>query len=86
MSQWISNLTVEYSKANNGKAEKNTATLVNRYNDPIPGVRVRFVMPLGHSYSVSKGEIHQEFNGDQFHIVDVAVDLDATSTTEVQIF
>ena len=43
---------------------------------------MRFVMPRGHSYAVSKGEIQQVFDGDRFHIVDVSVDLDADATTK----
>jgi hypothetical protein len=82
---WILNLALTYAKTNNGSSRTNKATIVNRYNFPITGAKVRFVMPMGFSYSVSKGVVQQSFNGDKYHIVDVTVDLPANSTTVVDI-
>lgn len=77
------NLALTYEKTNNRNSHTNKATIINRYNFPITGAKVRFVMPLGSSYSVSKGAVQQSFNGDAYHIVDVPVDLAANSTTVV---
>ncbi|MCU0857451.1 MAG: NBR1-Ig-like domain-containing protein [Pontiellaceae bacterium] len=83
---WIPNVSLAYLQTNNGAFLENTATISNKYNFPITGARVRFVMPLGCSYGISHGVIAQEFDGDNFHIVDVRVDLSAASTTSVDIF
>jgi hypothetical protein len=82
---WIPNLTLTYVKENNGENRSNKATIVNRYDFPISGARVRFVMPRGYSYAVSKGTIKQAFDGGKVHVVDVAVDLGANSTTIIDI-
>ncbi len=84
-SKWILNLTLNYENNNNGTFSKNTAALVNKFDFAIPNARVRFVMPKGTTYALSKGIIKQAFNGDSFHIVDLSVDLDTNSTTVVKI-
>ncbi len=84
-SVWVYNLTLDYLYDNNGTSARNVATFVNKYDYAIPEARVRFVMPKGHVYAVSKGTIYQSFDGDMFHIVDVDVDLNANSTTLVEV-
>lgn len=85
MSVWVYNLTLDYEHENNGSSSSNTATLVNKFDYAIPNARVRFVMPKGAVYTVSKGSVYQAFDGDKYHVVDVDVDLNAASTTEVKI-
>ncbi len=84
-SEYISNLTLSYLNENNGAFGTNTATIVNKFNFPIYGARVRFVMPLGSLYAVKNGNIEQEFDGNSVHVVDVRVDLDNNSTTVIDI-
>lgn len=85
MSAWIYNLTLDYKHENNGKSSHNSATLVNKFEHAIPDARVRFVMPKGSVYSISQGSVYQAFDGDEFHIVDVDIQLDAGRTTIVEI-
>ena len=80
-----SKLKLTYSNENNGTFTDNTATIVNKFDFPIDGARVRFVMPKGVLYDVSNLNVTQEFDGDDYHIVDARVDLKALSTTEVKI-
>ncbi len=84
-SVWIYNLTLNFAHDNDGTASINTATLVNRFDFPIPDARVRFVMPKGAVYGVSAGAVEQQFDGDWFRIVDVSIDLNANSSTTVNI-
>lgn len=84
-SVWIDNLTLDYAHDNNGSVSSNIATLVNKFDYAIPDARVRFIMPKGDVYTVSRGSIYQSYDGDAFHIVDVDVDLEANSTTTVEI-
>lgn len=85
MSVWVYNLTLNYEHDNNGSLSSNTATLVNKFDYAIPDARVRFIMPKGAVYTVSQGSVYQAFDGDEYHVVDVDVDLNAASTTEVKI-
>lgn len=80
-SVWKYNLTLVYANNNDGTASCNTATLVNKFDFPIPDARVRFVMPKGPVYAVSTGTIEQQFDGDAYRIVDVSIDLNPNSTT-----
>jgi len=80
-----SKLKLTYSEANDGSQGTNTATIVNKFNFPVSGARVRFVMSQGSTYAVSHGEIVQAFDGDVVHVVDVRVDLAANSTTSIGI-
>lgn len=80
-----SKLKLSYSRENNGTFTDNTAIIVNKFDFPIEGARVRFVMPKGVLYDVSNLIVTQEFDGDNYHIVDAKVDLKALSTTEVKI-
>ncbi len=79
-------LKLAYSKANDGANSDNLGTIVNNFAYAIPDASIRFVMPKGFNYSISRGRITQEFDGTDFHIVDVRVDLPANSTTLVNIF
>lgn len=84
-SPFIHRLTLEYANANEGTSQTNTATLVNKFDVGFPRARVRFVMPKGVKYTVSKGTIEQAFDGDSVHVVDVRVAIDANSTTAIEI-
>ena len=80
-----SKLKLSYSNQNNGSFIENTATIENKFEFPIENARVRFVMPKGILYDVSNLNVTQEFDGDNYHIVDAIVDLKALSTTEIKI-
>lgn len=82
---WEPNLKLTYSNENNGTSGTNTATIVNKFTFPIIGAKVRFVVPLGYSYTVTNGTKEQEFDGTSVHVVDVSFDLDANSTKVVGI-
>jgi hypothetical protein len=84
-STWVPNLELTYSQSNNGAAFTNSAQIVNRYGFPIYGAKVRFVMPKGAVYVISNGTIEQQFDGHQYHVVDVRIDVDANSTAVVEI-
>ena len=78
-------LSLSFLKANDGSSSSNTATFINKFDFPIEAARVRFVMPIGNVYSVSKGKIDQSFNGTSVQVVDVSVNLEANTTTVVEI-
>ncbi len=78
-------LKLSYSKSNDGSNSDNIGTIVNDFTYEITGARIRFVMPKGSTYVVTGGTIVQEFDGTDFHIVDVSYDLDAKSTKTVRI-
>tara|TARA_B100000809_G_scaffold49858_1_gene44828 strand:+ start:4533 stop:7361 length:2829 start_codon:yes stop_codon:yes gene_type:complete len=78
-------LKLTYSNLNDGVSTSNSATIVNDFEFPIEGARVRFVLSKGYAYIVTNGTITQQFDGDNFHIVDLSVDLNAGSTTVVSI-
>jgi hypothetical protein len=82
---WRLNLKRTYSKANNGKTTDNIAILVNKFSVDFPAAKVRFVMPKGHTYAVSSGTIEQQFDGNQYRVVDVSLPLHANSTGKVTI-
>ena len=82
---WVRNLTLDFENDNDGHTYENTATLVNRFNFPILGARVRFIMPKGYDYKITNGIINQEFVGNEFSIIDVSLDLEANSTAQVRI-
>ena len=79
-------LKLTYANANDGTSETNVATIVNKFNFPIAGARVRFVVPKGGPYYVTNATIKQEFDGTNFHIIDATYNLPATSTTVVNLF
>lgn len=78
-------LTLKYLTANNGSYATNTATIINKFDFPIEEAKVRFVMQLGNSYSVSKGKIEQSFKGASVQVVDVSLNLEPNSATVVAI-
>ena len=84
-SLWRPKLTLTYAKANDGTSKANTATLVNKFGIAFPRARVRFIMPKGASYTVSKGTIEQQFDGDSVRVVDVCVAIKANSKTTIKI-
>ena len=79
-------LKLTYSKTNDGSNSDNTATIVNKFNFPITGARVRFVVPKGNPYYLKNATITQEFDGTNFHIIDANYDLEANSTYIVSLF
>jgi hypothetical protein len=78
-------LKLSFTDANDGTNATNTVTIVNKLSFPIVGASVRFIMPLGSFYSVTKGEIEQAFDGNSVHIVDVRIDLEANSENVIDI-
>ena len=82
---WVPYLKLTWSNENNGTSGTNTATIDNKFNFPITGARVRFVVPKGYAYNITNGAKEQEFDGTSVHVVDVTVDLAANSTTEISI-
>jgi len=78
-------LVLTYAQPNDGKNTMNTATIVNKFNFGIENARVRFVMPLGTKYSISKGKIEQAFDGDSVHVVDVNLNLEPNSSNTIDI-
>jgi len=84
-SLWKHKLTLTYAKDNNGSSLTNTATLTNKFDVAFPRARVRFIMPKGVKYKVSKGIITQQFDGDSVRVVDVRVPVKAAGTTTIKI-
>jgi len=82
-STWELNLTLSFSHDNDGSTAENTATIVNHFDFPIMGARVRFVLPIGVDYQIVNGTIYQQFQGDEYQIVDVNTDVPANSTKVV---
>lgn len=78
-------LKLSYSKSNDGSSSDNVGTIVNDFTYVITDARIRFVVPKGNTYFVTGGTIAQEFDGTNFHIVDVTYDLSANSTKTVSI-
>jgi hypothetical protein len=83
-SSWESNLTLSYSKTNDGSSSENTAIIVNKFNFPIEGARVRFVMSK-ETYKVSEGNIYQIIENDTLNVIDVRVDVEPNSTILIKI-
>jgi len=84
-STWVPNLRMTFSTANDGSIDTNIATIENKFSFPILGAKVRFVVPKGQTYAATNGTIDQEFDGTQFHIIDVLTDVAANSTSQVYI-
>lgn len=84
-SLWKLKLTIDYTTPNSGTSLENTATITNKFDFPIDDARVRFVMPKGSSYQISDGSITQEFEGDDFYIIDATIDVEANSTASIYI-
>lgn len=86
VSTWVPNLILTYASANSGTVTSNTAIIVNKFDFDITGAKVRFVVPKGNNYAVTGGTITQEFKGTDYHIVDVATNLNANSSTAIKIY
>jgi hypothetical protein len=84
-STWVTNLKLTYTAANDGTSASNSATIENKFSFPITGAKVRFALPKGYNYAITNGTIEQEFDGTSVHVVDVIVNLEANSTTTVEI-
>ncbi len=78
-------LTLSFSNSNDGLSATNSATIINNFDFSIEGARVRFVMPLGKKYKVSNGKIEQAFDGSSVNVVDVLINLQPESTTQIKI-
>lgn len=78
-------LRLSYAEPNDGSFATNSATIVNNFDFPIEGAKVRFVMPLGRKYRVSNGKVEQAFDGTSVHVVDVRIDLKPNSTIQIKI-
>ncbi len=81
---WVPMLQLSFARENQGGSSSNTATLTNKYDFPLTGARVRFVMKKG-SYAVTAGLIEQTLENDSVSVLDVSVDLPPRSTTTVSI-
>jgi hypothetical protein len=84
-STWVTNLEIKYSAANDGMNASNSATINNKFPFAIEGAKVRFAVPKGLNYRITNGTIEQEFEGTTVYVVDVTVNLNANSITQVDI-
>lgn len=85
---WVRKLELNYTNNNNGSASSNTGSIINRHNFALEDAKIRFVMAGGATYSVtgSGAVIKQQFTADNGDIVvDVAVDVPANTTVNVDI-
>ncbi len=82
---WVRNLKLSFSNSNNGTQDSTTATIDNKFNFSIDKAKIRFVVPKGNTYTVTNGNIIQEFNGTNYYIVDVATDVNANTIKTVSI-
>ncbi len=84
-SQFRPKLTLDFSKPNDGSSSNNTATLVNNFGLGFPDGKIRFIMPKGFYYTINKGSVEQQFDGNDVTVVDVRIPLKSNSTTVVNI-
>ena len=84
-SAWRPRLTLTYMQPNDGSAPINMATLVNRFDVGFPRARIRFVMPRGFSYAVTRGIVEQAFEGDSVCVLDVRLSVEADSTNRISV-
>ncbi len=84
---WELNYELSYAKSNNGSYTDNTATIRNDFDFPFEGASVRFVMEKGNQYEITQGTgyIEQQFDGDEFRIVDVKFDVPAGTSSTIGI-
>jgi len=82
---WVPNLTLEFQNKNDGSFFENTATITNKFDFPILGAKIRFIMPLGYDFRVDNATVSQEFDGDAFRVIDVTLDVDASSSSDVYV-
>lgn len=77
-------LRVEFTQANDGTAEGNTARITNETTVRFPGARLRLVMEAGR-YEVTGGQVLQAFDSDDgaLRVIDVQVEVPPRSETVV---
>lgn len=74
----VMNLTLVYKRENRGKQKSNEVLITNKFDVDLPSCHVRFVMIKG-EYKVSEGTIYQVIETPEFSVLDVNVDIDASS-------
>jgi hypothetical protein len=84
-STWVTNLKLTYTAANDGTSASNSAIIDNKFPFAIEGAKIRLVVPKGYKYHITNGTIEQEFEGTSVYVMDVIVNLEANSTTQVEI-
>jgi len=84
-STWVPRLKSTYASANDGTSSSNSVTVENKFPFPVMGGKIRFVVPKGSSYSATNGVVIQSFDGDNVHVVDVAFDVAANTSTTVYV-
>jgi acetyl esterase/lipase len=84
-SDWKPKLTLSFDKPNDGRSAVNTAILTNRFDTGFPEARIRFLVPKGAMYTITKGTVEQQFEGDTVCVVDVRVEVRPNSETTVRI-
>jgi hypothetical protein len=78
-------LSLSFAKANDGTVAGNSATIVNKFDFPIEGAKVRFVVPAGFRYKISNGTVEQAFDGASVHVIDVLANLEPNSITHIDV-
>ncbi len=78
------NLTLDFSRPNDGSATGNTAIIKNDLNIGLPDCHIRFIMKKG-NYRVNNGEIYQVIASGSLSVVDVRVDVVPMEKNEVKI-
>ena len=78
-------LTLDFKMPNDGAVINNTASIVNKFGVNFPDGKIRFIMPKGFYYTINKGWIEQQFQGNDVTVVDVRIPLKSNSTTVVNI-
>ncbi len=84
-SEFRPKLTIDFTEPNDGTASANTATLINKFGVRFQEGKIRFIMPKGFYYTINKGSVEQQFQGDDVTVVDVRVPLKSNSTTTINI-
>ncbi len=84
-SEFRPKLTLDFAENNDGTALNNTATLINKFGVNFSEGKIRFIMPKGFYYTIDKGSVEQQFQGDDVTVVDVRVPLKSNSTTTINI-
>lgn len=82
-STWVPRLKLTFASANDGTESTNSATVENKFPFPVVGGKIRFIVPKGSSYSSTNGVVIQAFDGESVHVVDVAFDVAANTSTTV---
>ncbi len=77
-------LSLDYSKPNDGSSVRNTGSITNRMGVALPDCHIRFVLKKG-KYKIDKGRIIQTFSSGSLTIVDVNVEAGDGAVTEVNV-